>query len=198
MTPLPDPLHHRKADFPIDDLFLRRWSPRSMSGEPLTEQELLTLFEAARWAPSSFNEQEWRFLYARRQTEHWSLFFDLLSEGNQVWCQRAAVLGLVLSHKVFTRNGKPNPVHAFDTGAAFQNLALQGTLLGLVIHAMSGYDRGRARAQLQVPDAFELEAMFAIGRPGSPNDLPAEVAAREIPSGRKPVREFICEGKFQF
>jgi len=89
----------RKADHAIDPIFLRRWSPRAMSGEPLTEEELLTLFEAARWAPSSYNEQEWRFLYARRDTRHWPMFFGLLMEPNQVWCQRAAVLVVVLARE---------------------------------------------------------------------------------------------------
>src|SRR6185436_18316236 len=91
MNSIPNPTSIRKPDYPIDPLFLRRWSPRAMSGEPLTERELMTLFEAARWAPSTYNEQEWRFLYARRDTPHWSLFFNLLMEANQVWCKNAAV-----------------------------------------------------------------------------------------------------------
>ena len=91
-----DPKETRKADHAIEPLFLRRWSPRAMSGEPLSEEELLTLFEAARWAPSTFNEQEWRFLYARRDTPQWSQFFDLLMEANQVWCKRATVLTVVV------------------------------------------------------------------------------------------------------
>ena len=137
MNNLPDPMDHRRADRPIESIFLKRWSPRAMSGEPLTGDELMTLFEAARWAPSTYNEQEWRFLYARRDTPHWQTFFDLLMDANKVWCQRAAVLVVVLSHKVFERNGKPNPVHTFDTGAAFENLALQGTVMGLVVHGMA-------------------------------------------------------------
>src|SRR3954469_2502974 len=113
----------RKADHPIEPIFVRRWSPRAMTGEPITDQELLTLFEAARWAPSTYNEQEWRFLYARRDTTQWPLFFDLLMEGNQGWCQRAAVLVVVLARKTFTRNDHPNPVHLFDAGSAWENLA---------------------------------------------------------------------------
>src|ERR1700704_5133488 len=101
MSQLPKAEEHRKAEYPVEMLFIRRWSPRALSGEPLTEKELMTLFEAARWAPSTYNEQEWRFLYARRETEHWPLFFDLLVEGNRAWCQRAAVLVVVLAHKVF-------------------------------------------------------------------------------------------------
>ena len=121
MGKLPNALEHRHADHPIDPLFLRRWSPRSMTGEPITQAELLTLFEAGRWAPSTYNEQEWRFLYARRDSPHWPAFFGLLMEANQVWCARASVLMVVLSHKVFTRDGRANPVHTFDAGAAFEN-----------------------------------------------------------------------------
>src|SRR6266704_1137246 len=127
-----NPDDYRKPDYPIEPIFYRRWSPRAMSGEPLSEQELMRLFEAARWAPSTYNEQEWRFLYARRDTPHWLTFFDLLVKGNQAWCRNAAVLVVVLARKTFTRNGKPNPVHLFDTGSAWQNLALQATILGLV------------------------------------------------------------------
>jgi nitroreductase len=198
MSRLPDPLQHRKADHPIEPIFLRRWSPRAMSGEPIRDDELMTLFEAARWAPSTYNEQEWRFLYARRDGECWPAFLDLLVEANRVWCVRAAVLVVVLSHKVFSRNGKPNPVHTFDTGAAFENLALQGAAMGLVIHGMAGFDRDKARRVLKVPDDYAIEAMIAIGRPGNPDDLPAELRERETPTGRKPIKAFAHEGVFDF
>jgi nitroreductase len=198
MSKLPDPLEHRKPDWPIEPLFVRRWSPRAMSGEPLREDELKTLFEAARWAPSTYNEQEWRFLYARRDTEHWKTFFDLLVEGNQAWCQQAAVLLVALSHKVFARTGKPNPVHTFDTGAAFENLALQGAAMGLVVHGMAGFDRGRARQALNVPEDYAVEAMVALGRPGDPAALPPELREREVPTGRKKIEEFTREGAFAF
>ena len=169
-----------------------------MSGDPITQEEMLTLFEAARWAPSTYNEQEWRFLYALRDTANWRVFFDLLMEANQVWCERAAMLCVVVAHKVFQRNGKPNPVHVFDTGLAFENLALQGTAMGLVVHGMAGFDFNKARTALGVPDDYVVCAMFAVGRPGDPNDLPAELREREEPSQRKPVSEFICEGQFSF
>lgn len=198
MAKLPDPLEHRKSDHPIESIFLRRWSPRAMTGEPLRPGELERLFEAARWAPSTYNEQEWRFLYARRDTEHWATFFGLLVEGNQSWCERAAVLVVVLSHKVFARNGKPNPVHTFDAGAAWENLALQGAAMDLVVHGMAGFSRDRARAELGVPDDYDVEAMIAIGRPGDPADLPAALRDRETPSGRKKIEEFTREGRFAF
>jgi nitroreductase len=191
-------LDYRTAEHPIEPLFVERWSPRAMSGEPLSEGELLTLFEAARWAPSTYNEQEWRFLYARRDTPQWPAFFNLLVEGNQTWCERAALLCVVLAHKVFSRNGKPNPVHLFDSGCAFENLALQGTAMGLVVHGMQGFDYDQARSTLSVPDDFAVAAMFAVGRPGDPDKLPESLRGREIPSDRKPVGEIACEGPFKF
>jgi len=198
MSQLPNPLEHRSADHPIQPIFLQRWSPRAMSGESISDGELLTLFEAARWAPSTYNEQEWRFLYARRDTPHWPTFLSLLMEANQSWCKNGAVLVVVLSHKVFERNGKPNPVHTFDAGAAFENLALQGGQMDLVVHGMAGFDRGKARTLLNVPDDYDVEAMIVIGRPGNPADLPEQLREREVPSGRKPVGEIIGEGAFRW
>jgi nitroreductase len=198
MANLPNPLDHRKADHSIEPLFLRRWSPRAMTGEAVSPADLNRLFEAARWAPSTYNEQEWRFLYAHRDTPHWTTFFDLLTEANQAWCKNAGVLLVVLSHKVFTRNGKPNPVHTFDTGAAFENLALQGSMMDLVVHGMAGFDREKARAALSVPDDYAVEAMVAIGHPGDPDALPEALREREVPTGRMPISEFTREGPFAF
>lgn len=195
---LPQGEDYRTADHPIESLFLRRWSPRAMSGESLTEEEMLSLFEAARWAPSTYNEQEWRFLYALRDTPDWPLFFDLLAEGNRPWCERAAILCVIAAHKVFGRNGQPNPVHVFDAGLAFENLALQGAAMGLVVHGMAGFDFEKARTTLRVPDDYAICAMFAAGHPGDPNALPAGLRQLEEPSQRKPVSQIICEGRFAF
>ena len=198
MSPLPNPEAHRKPDYPIERIFIRRWSPRALSGEPLSERELLTLFEAARWAPSTYNEQEWRFLYARRETPNWQMFFDLLMDANKAWCKNAAVLVVVLARKTFAQTGKPNPVYLFDTGSAWENLALQATAMGLVAHGMAGFDFEKARKTLRIPDEYAVAAMFALGRPGDPDQLPPELREREKPSSRRPVRESICEGPFQF
>lgn len=188
----------RQPDWPVESLFLRRWSPRAMNAEPLTEGELHRLFEAARWAPSSYNEQEWRFLFAERIRDDWHLFFDLLMEANQVWCRNAAALIVVVSKRTFTRNGKPNSVHSFDTGLATQNLLLQATAMNLVAHAMAGFDRDAARRDLEVPDDFSVECMIAVGRPGDPKYLPDHLREAEIPSGRKPVDAIAQPGKFRF
>jgi len=198
MSELPKAENHRTPDYPIESLIVRRWSPRAMTGEPITDKEMWTLFEAARWAPSTYNEQEWRFVYARRDTPQWPGLFDLLVEGNQAWCKTAAMLVVVLAHKVFTRNNKENPVHLFDTGCAFENLALQGTAMGLVVHGMAGFDYDKARTALGVPDDFAVAAMIAVGRPGDPSELPEDLREAEVPTSRKPVGEIACEGAFNF
>ena len=185
---------HRKAGHPIDTLFLDRWSPRAMSGEELTEAELLTLFEAARWAPSSYNNQPWRILYARRGTAHWTLFFELLVDFNKTWAKNAAVLVLFISKTTFDHNGEPSVTHSFDTGAAWQNLALQATLRNLAVHAMEGFNYRQARAVLKVPGDFAIEAMVAIGRPAKKEVLPIGLQERETPCDRRKLTELVKEG----
>jgi len=193
---LPEISQFRKSDYPIDPIFLNRWSPRAMSTEPLTDQELMTLFEAARWAPSSYNAQQRRFLYARRDTPAWHTFFDLLVEQNQVWAQNAAVLVVIISRRFFEFNEKPSPTHIFDTGSAWENLALQASVSGLVAHGMQGFDFDKARDVLMIPDNYEVCAMCAIGKPGDKEDLPPELQEREFPSDRKPLDELVMEGAF--
>jgi nitroreductase len=186
----------RKAGHPIDDIFLDRWSPRAMSGEEIPEADLMTLFEAARWAPSSNNNQPWRILYARRSGEHWPLFFDLLVDANKVWARNAAALLVFISKTTFDHNGKPSVTHSFDTGAAWQNLALQGFMKGYVVHGMQGFDYERARESLNIPDGYRVEAMVAIGRPGDKESLPEELRKREVPNDRRKLEQSVCEGPF--
>jgi nitroreductase len=188
----------RKADHPIDNLFLDRWSPRAMSGETVSQEELMVLFEAARWAPSSYNNQPWRFLYAHRDTEHWQTFFDLLVEFNQSWAKNAGVLVLFISKNTFDMNGEPSVTHSFDTGAAWENLALQGWTSGLVVHGMQGFDFERARTALNIPEGFHVNAMAAIGKPGDISALPEGLKERELPSDRRKLDQTICEGPFCF
>jgi nitroreductase len=188
----------RKADHPIEELFLRRWSPRAMDGRPLSDTDLLSLFEAARWAPSTSNEQEWRFLYARPGTPHWETFLNLLMEGNRVWCKNAGMLCVIIASKQFARNGKPNPVYSFDCGSAFMSIALQGAAMNLVVHGMAGFEYDKARTALNIPENYAVEAMFAAGYPGDVKQLPEALQGREFPSSRRPVRESIADGPFAF
>jgi len=140
--------------------------------------------------------QPWRFVYAHRETPAWEPLFELLNPGNQEWAYKAAVLVVVLSKTTSDKDGSPSVTHAFDAGAAWENLALQGTAQGLVVHGMGGFDRKRARTAARVPDEYAVLAMIAIGRPGDPDDLPERQRRREKPSGRRPVREFAFEGVF--
>jgi nitroreductase len=186
----------RRPGFDVGPIFLNRWSPRSMSGDEISRDVLFSLFEAARWAPSSNNNQPWRFIYACRNTDHWSVFFDLLTEQNKVWAKNAAVLIVVVSKKTFDYNEKPSRTHSYDAGAAWENLALQGSLKELVVHGMQGFDYDRAREALNIPDVYQVEAMIAIGRPGKIEDLPESLQVREVPSPRKNIPEIVAEGSF--
>ena len=186
----------RKPEQDINEIFTNRWSPRAMSGQEIDEKTLLTLFEAARWAPSSNNNQPWRFIYARRNTKHWNTFFNLLAEGNQVWAKNAAVLIVVISKNTFD-SGKPARTHSYDTGAAWVNFALQGSLDGLVVHGMQGFDYDKAKEVLRIPDGYQVEAMIAVGKKGKKEDLPNFLQEQEFPSSRKTIAEFAMEGFFK-
>jgi nitroreductase len=168
-----------------------------MSGESITDEELKTLFEAARWAPSSFNNQPWCFIYAKRNTPHWETLFDLLVPANQEWAKKAAALVVMISRNNFAYNNKPSRTHSFDAGAAWENLALQGYDNGLVVHGMEGFDYERAKQTLRIPEGYTVEAMCAIGKPGKKEDLPKEMQEREIPSDRVPLESIISEGSFK-
>ena len=187
----------RMPDHAIEPFFIDRWSPRAMSGEAITREELSRMLEAARWAMSSMNNQPWRFLYALRNTPFWEQFFGLLTPNNQAWCKNAAALIVVVSKKTFDHSGKPSRTHSYDTGAAWYSFALQGTMMGLVVHGMQGFDYDRAARELGVTDEYQVEAMAAVGRPGNREDLPPTLQERETPSQRKKVEEFAFEGGFR-
>jgi nitroreductase len=191
----------RTADHEIEPLFLQRWSPRAFTGEAIPEAELARIFEAARWAPSSYNSQPWRFLYARRDTPAWAQFLGFLGEGNRGWAQRAAVLIIAISKKTMRPPGRDEDVsshsHSFDCGAAWAQLALQATAIGWHAHGMVGFDMPRAAAELGVPDDYRVEAAIAIGRRGDKSVLPEALQAREAPNGRNGQDGFVMEGGFR-
>lgn len=188
----------RQNETAVTPLILKRWSPRALSGESLSDEELLALFEAAKWAPSCYNNQPWRFIYVKKGTPAWDKLFSVLASGNKIWTAKAAVLVLVLSRSHFELNDRPNPTASFDCGAAWENLALEATARGLVAHAMSGFDYEAARANFNIPNSYKLEAVIALGRPGKREDLPEDLRAIEFPSDRKKVKEIISEGEFKF
>jgi nitroreductase len=187
----------RNNDYSINPIILNRWSPRSMSGEEIPEKELMALFEAARWAPSSYNNQPWRFLFTKRNSASWPVFFDLMIDFNKGWVKNASAIVLILSGKNFEHNGKPSKTHSFDTGAAWMALALEGAARGLVVHGMEGFDYEKARTNLEVPDEYQVEALAAIGRRAPADKLTEELQKREVPSSRKTIHEIASEGKFK-
>ncbi len=192
----------RAAAHPIDPQFLQRWSPRAFTGEAIDEATLLTFLEAARWAPSGFNAQPWRFIYARAGTPAWEPLLGTLSEFNRGWAHRASALVLVLSARQWLPPGKTEPqvnlTHAFDAGAAWALLALQASLSGWAAHGVGGFDRDKARATYAIPAGFELHAVVAIGRRGDKSLLSQVLQARETPSPRRPLAELAAEGRFDF
>lgn len=186
----------RETEHSILPLFTDRWSPRAFDPRPVDDATLLSLFEAARWAPSALNIQPWRFVYARRDDAQWADFLEPLMPGNRSWAAQASALVYVVSDTMMTYKGELHPSHSnsFDAGAAWMALALQARSMGLITHGMTGVDFDRARAVAQVPDRFRIEAAVAIGYPGDKAALPEELQQREAPNGRRPVAETIFHG----
>lgn len=168
-----------------------------MTGELLSNEELMSLFEAARWAPSSYNNQPWRFIYAKKETENWNKFLDLLDKGNKAWCNNASILIVIISKKTFDNNNKESITHSFDAGAAWENLALESSSRNLVAHGMEGFDYKKAKELLKIPDNFNVEAMVALGKLDKKENLPKNYQDWEIPSERKQLKEIIMEGIFK-
>lgn len=191
---------NRTADHPIDPAFLERWSPRAFTGEAIPEAELMTIFEAARWAPSSYNSQPWRYVYGRRDTPAWAAVFGLLNEFNQSWAKDAAAVVLLASSRMMLPPGKDEPVpsysHSLDAGSGWGYAALQAQKLGWYSHGMVGFDTENAAKALGFPEGYRVEMMFAIGRLGDKSTLPDYLQGREMPSPRKPLSEIVFEGRY--
>ena len=186
------------TQYPIHELITRRWSPRAFDDRPIEPEKLRSLFEAARWAPSSNNGQPWRFLVATKENkaEHDRLF-NCLVEGNQKWAHRAPVLLLSVAKLSFD-DGTVNRHAWYDTGMAVENLVIQATALGLVVHQMAGFDVEKARVDLCLPSGYEPVAMIAVGYPGDPALLSDHLRAREAqPRVRKPSTEFVYSATWE-
>ncbi|MEW5686845.1 MAG: nitroreductase family protein [Pseudomonadota bacterium] len=188
----------RASGHDVDPQFLERWSPRAFTGEAMPHETLMSLFEGARWAPSAFNLQPWRFVYAHKGTADWERLFDALIPFNQAWVKHASVLAYIVSDRFRRKEGaEPQPVysHSFDAGAAWGFLALQASRIGWATHGMSGFDVAKAYEATGVPEAeYRVEAAIAIGRPTGPEILDEPYRSREAPSGRNPVESFSFEG----
>ncbi len=183
---------------PVLEAIQNRRSRRAYLDQPIEPEKIQSLFEAARWAPSSVNEQPWMYIYATKdQPELYHKLFESLNESNKIWAQRAPLLILSLVRKNFIRNDQPNGSAKYDLGAANAFLSLQATHLGLNVHQMGGYDRQRAKENLNVPDSFELGILMAIGYPGDPEILPEHLKQRELaPRHRFVKEEFVMNKPF--
>ena len=187
----------RNPTHQINPLFSNRCSPRSMTGKDIDDHDLMSLFEAARWAPSSYNNQPWRFIYVKRNTESWNKFFNLLDEGNKIWAKDSAVLVVLISRKTFEYNEKSSITHQLDAGAAWENLALEASDRGIATHGMQRFDYQRAKTDLGIPEIYDVMAMIAIGKRGPKENLPPKLQQVEFPKDRKPLEEIVMEGYFK-
>ncbi len=185
-------------DHPIHELLVKRWSPHAFSNQPVAEEDLRALFEAARWTASSYNEQPWRYIVAtRKDSEAFARLLSCLVEGNQPWAKSAPVLALGCASLKFALNGQLNTAAEHDLGAASACLTLEATARGLYVHQMIGIMPDRARELCQIPDGFRPLTGLAIGYLGNPNDLPEKYRARELgPRQRKPQAEFVFGGRW--
>lgn len=189
--------HAATTAFPIEPLLAQRWSPRAFAARPVTRATLGSLFEAARWAPSCYNEQPWRFVFAQKADEEaFARLGSCLVDANR-WALAAPVLMLSVAKTTFTRNDKPNRHAWHDVGLAAENLVVQAQALGLAVHQMAGFDVAKAREVLAIPSGFEPVAMVALGYPGDPDQLSDELRQREqAPRTRNALDEMAFEAKF--
>ena len=180
---------NRTTNHEISEVILNRWSPRAYDTKPVADEVLNRIFEAARWAPSAFNYQPWRFIVAKTP-EQLEKFYPFFIEANLLWVKNAPVIAILVSEKSYD-------MHKFDTGTAWGFLALQATKEGLITHPMTGMDKEKAREVLGVPDEYEIQIAIAIGYQGDASLLPEKLQAREVPSLRRPLEEIVFEGTFK-
>lgn len=185
------------TQYPVLDLIARRWSPRAFADRAVEPEKLRSLFEAARWAPSCFNEQPWSFLIATKDNGHeFDRLASCLVSGN-LWAAKAPVLALSVVGLDFTHNGKPNRTAQHDVGLAVENLVIQAMSLGIFVHQMAGFDTEKARELFQIPPRHDPVAMIALGYPGDPESLPAELRQREMAGRtRKTIDQFVFTGRW--
>ncbi|HUD23063.1 MAG TPA: nitroreductase family protein [Acidobacteriaceae bacterium] len=187
-----DAIKHGSAESGVEDLILRRWSPRAFSDKVVSDEDMKKIFTAASWAASSSNEQPWRFLVGRKGDATYGKIFDSLVEFNQMWAGSAPVLILSVAMKSFSKNGQPNAWALHDTGAASATMSLQATALGLHTHGMAGFDKDKARVSFNLPEDVEPGAVWALGFLGDPDTLPEKLQAMEKgPRVRKALPEFV-------
>jgi nitroreductase len=189
---------HKPAtnDFPVHELIRTRWSPRAFADKPVSQNVLQSIFEAARWAPSSNNEQPWAYVVAsRNDKESFEKMLSVLVEFNANWAKDASVLAIAVAKLTFAKNNAPNRNAQYDTGAATAMLSVEATANGLFVHQMAGFDPEKARQVFGIPAGWDAIAALAIGYPGDPASLPQPLKDREMaPRTRKPIAEFVMAG----
>jgi len=187
-----------KSEYPVHALIQNRWSPRALSEKPISRETLRSLFEAARWAPSSKNEQPWAFIVATKdQPEEFARILSTLVEFNQSWAKRAALIGIAVSEMEFACNQHPNRNAFYDTGAAMSQLTTEATARELFVHQMAGFDPYKAIEVLHIPKGWEPIVTFTVGYAGDPNSLPEPLREHELAArSRKPIAEFVMSGKW--
>lgn len=186
-----------EVEHPVLDAIRQRWSPAIYSPESVEPKKLLSVLEAARWAPSSMNEQPWSFLVARKEEpEEFARMLDCLVPGNVAWAQHVPVLILSVVKLQFDRNGKPNRYAWHDTGIATGFLILQASALGLYVHAMAGFDPDKARQTYQIPETHEAVAVIALGYPGDDRGAPEDLRKRNVRRGRRTLDKFVFSGRW--
>jgi nitroreductase len=190
----------KSAEFhsPVLEVIEKRRSRRAYADKPVETEKINSLFEAARWAPSSVNEQPWIYLFATKsQEELWNSIYDALNDSNKIWVQKAPLLITSLARKNFIRNERPNHSARYDLGAANAFLSLQATHLGLNVHQMGGYNPEKLKTNLNIPDTYEPVIILAVGYPGEINDLPENLQLRELaPRERYIQQEFVLNKSF--
>jgi nitroreductase len=190
--------HSAVTSVPIHELLAARWSPVAFSSRPVEPEKLRAVFEAARWAPSSYNEQPWRYIVAtKNQPEEFQNMLGVLVEANRLWAQHAPVLALSVAKLTFTHTAKPNRHALYDTGAATAQLIVQATALGLFVHQMAGFDAARAREVFGIPEDFQPVAAFAVGYHADDKQVPEEFRRRDHATRqRKPPEELVFAGRW--
>ena len=186
------------VEFPVNELIQNRWSPRAFSDKPVPQEVLRSLFEAARWAPSSSNEQPWAYIVATKDdAENFEKSLGALVEFNANWAKKAPVLVIAVAELAFAKNNAPNRNAQYDVGAASLQLSIEATARGLVVHQMAGFDPETAREAYDIPQGWEPIAAMAIGYPGDASSLPEPLQSREkAPRSRKRIREFVMSGQW--
>lgn len=186
--------NNRQPDYDIDSMFIDRWSPRAFDSKPLSSEQIQTLFEAARWAPSCFNEQPWVFAYAATQEDR-DAFISVLVKKNQIWASHAPLLFFIMARRKFQKNSQDNRHAIFDTGAAWMSLSLQARKMGFYAHAMAGFNQKRAYEVLNVsPDEYHIMVAAAAGYRGESDHLSEDLLKIEAPNDRRPLSEILHAG----